>query len=196
MIQVIYAGLAILLGGGLVLFGIGNGSISGGLVDALKGNGGGGGFEKQISRAEQRVTTNPEDRSALLTLARLHFQAANSGTNVDQNTGVYSRDGVTELEQAVSAWEKYLEDEARDAEHGNGPAGRAGYMRSSRTTRPPPRPSESSRSIGPAWGALTQLATYLYYAGKFGQGDQVAARALARRRPAAQGGPGRLNLAK
>ena len=125
MIQVIYAGLAILMGGGLVLFGIGNGSISGGLVDALKGNGGGGGFEKQISRAEQRVTTNPEDRSALLTLARLHFQAANSGTNVDQNTGVYSRTESRSWSRPFRPG-RSTSRPTRDAEHGNGPAGRAG----------------------------------------------------------------------
>ena len=49
----------------------------------------------------------------------------------------------------------------------------------------------------PSRGALTQLATYLYYAGKFGQGDQVAARALARTPSGQRKAPQkRLNLAK
>src|SRR6188472_169767 len=40
-VQVIYLGLAILMGGGLVLFGIG-GATSGGLFDAINGNSGSG----------------------------------------------------------------------------------------------------------------------------------------------------------
>ena len=39
-VQVTYLMLALLMGGGLVLFGIG-GSVSGGLIDAFKGTGGG-----------------------------------------------------------------------------------------------------------------------------------------------------------
>ena len=40
LVQVVYVGLAILFGGGLVLFGVG-GNVSGGLIDAFSGGGGG-----------------------------------------------------------------------------------------------------------------------------------------------------------
>ena len=50
VIQVIYLSLAILMGGGLVLFGIG-GNVSGGLFDAIGGsNGGGGSTDKTLVR--------------------------------------------------------------------------------------------------------------------------------------------------
>src|SRR5438552_7967313 len=90
-VQVIYVTLAVLMGGGLIFFGIG-GSVSGGLFDAigLTGGGGGGGgggndiLTKQERTAERRVRVNPADKTAWATLARLHYQQAGQGDNYDQ----------------------------------------------------------------------------------------------------------------
>src|SRR5438445_11265205 len=87
-VQVIYITLAVLMGGGLIFFGIG-GSVSGGLFDAigLTGNnsgGGGGGNDilaKQERTAERRVRVNPNDSVAWATLARLRYQQAGQGAN-------------------------------------------------------------------------------------------------------------------
>ena len=65
-IQTIYVTLAILMGGGLVFFGIG-GSTSGGLFDAFKGGGSGGSndtFSRQATQAEKTVKVNPSDTAA------------------------------------------------------------------------------------------------------------------------------------
>ena len=70
--------LAILMGGGLVFFGIG-GNTSGGLFDAFKSGGGGGGsdvFSKQATQAEKTLKLNPNDASAWAVLARARFQPA------------------------------------------------------------------------------------------------------------------------
>src|SRR3954452_19866552 len=109
----IYATLAVLMGSGLVLFGIG-GATSGGLLDVFTGGGGGGGgggndiLAKQEKTAQQRANANPSDATAWATLARLHYQQAGQGGNYDQSRGVFNSGGRRELGQAAAAWERYL----------------------------------------------------------------------------------------
>src|SRR5258708_5078049 len=85
-IRVIYVFLALLMGGGLVFFGIG-GSVSGGLLDAFKNGGGGSGsgttFTKRVQTLEKRTTANPSDASAWAELAKLRYQEAGTGANYD-----------------------------------------------------------------------------------------------------------------
>jgi tetratricopeptide (TPR) repeat protein len=110
-IQVIYLSLAILMGGGLVLFGIG-GNTSGGLVDAIQGNSGGTdadeAFNKRVETLEKRTRTNPQDARAWAQLASLRFQAATTGENYDNNTQSYTTKGKAELRRATAAWQRHL----------------------------------------------------------------------------------------
>jgi hypothetical protein len=110
-VQVIYVTLAILLGGGLVLFGIG-GNTNGGLIDAITGNGGGGGStdsaaQKQVDSATKATQLQPQNADAWLRLARARYQLANV-KGYDRDTGGYTADGKAELRQADTAWTKYL----------------------------------------------------------------------------------------
>jgi hypothetical protein len=110
-VQVIYLSLAILMGGGLVLFGIG-GATSGGLIDAIQGNSsstsGTDVFQKRVDALQKRTQANPSDASAWAQLAGLRFQLAGSGANYDQTTGVYSDKGKVVLRQAAAAWQRHL----------------------------------------------------------------------------------------
>jgi hypothetical protein len=108
-IQAIYVTLAILMGGGLVLFGIG-GNTSGGLFDAFKGGGGGGSdtFSKQITQAEKTLKANPNDAAAWVILARARFQQAGQGDSYDQQTSQFTDKGKSRLQQSATAWEHYL----------------------------------------------------------------------------------------
>jgi tetratricopeptide (TPR) repeat protein len=111
-VQIVYITLAILMGGGLVLFGIG-GAVSGGLVDAITQNGGttDTGVERyqQRERAAVRETqAKPNDPAAWAALARARFQLASAGENLDRNTGEFSADGRRLLRSAADAWEKHL----------------------------------------------------------------------------------------
>ena len=109
-IQSIYVMLAILMGGGLVFFGIG-GNTSGGLFDAFKSGGGGGGsdvFSKQATQAEKTLKLNPNDASAWAVLARARFQQAGQGDNYNQQSSQFTDKGKTKLEQSSAAWEHYL----------------------------------------------------------------------------------------
>ena len=88
-IQVIYLGLALLMGGGLIFFGIG-GNTSGGLFDAFSGSSGSQSasevFQGRLDRLQRRTRTNPQDAQAWATLAGQRVQIATTGENNDQTT--------------------------------------------------------------------------------------------------------------
>jgi hypothetical protein len=113
-VQAIYLTLAILMGGGLVFFGIG-GEVSGGLLDGLglTGQGGGGSsaseqLEKQQKAALRRTQANPRDAAAWATVTRIRYQQAGQGDNYDQETGAFTAAGRRELAQAAESWTRYL----------------------------------------------------------------------------------------
>jgi hypothetical protein len=110
-IQVIYASLALLMGGGLIFFGIG-GNTSGGLFDAFNGNNGSistdKAFQKRVDRLDQRIKANPKDAAAWADMAALRFQAATTGDGYDQQNQVYTDKGKQELRLAQAAWDRYM----------------------------------------------------------------------------------------
>ena len=110
-VQAIYLTLAILMGGGLVLFGIG-GNTNGGLFDAINGNGGSSSANdivaKRVSSLEKRTKANPSDEGAWRQLAVVRFQSATTGENFDQATGQFTDKGKQQLRQASGAWQRYL----------------------------------------------------------------------------------------
>jgi hypothetical protein len=108
-VQAIYLVLAVLMGGGLVLFGIG-GNTSGGLVDALTGGSSApdtGVFGERSKAAEQRVKTNRQDAAAWAALARAKYQEASAGGGIDAS-GQFTADGKVQLRGADRAWQQYL----------------------------------------------------------------------------------------
>jgi tetratricopeptide (TPR) repeat protein len=109
-VQAIYLMLAVLMGGGLVFFGIGGGT-NGGLFDALGGNGNSTSandiFKKRLDALVVRTQKNPQDAQAWSQLASLRFQTA-TAEDYDSNTGQYTDKGRTELQQASDAWQRYL----------------------------------------------------------------------------------------
>jgi len=110
-VQAIYLSLAILMGGGLVLFGIG-GATSGGLIDAIQGKssnaGGTDAFQKRVDALQKQAQTNPTNARVWAQLAALHFQLAGSGANYDQATQQYTAKGKAELRQASNAWQRHV----------------------------------------------------------------------------------------
>jgi hypothetical protein len=111
-VQVIYLTLALLMGGGLVLFGIGGGT-NGGLFDAIGGSGGNSTnvdavFQKRLDTYEARLKVNPQDPAALIGLTKLHFSNASTGENYNQTQQAYTAKGLAELRAASAAWQRYL----------------------------------------------------------------------------------------
>ena len=180
-VQIVYITLAVIMGAGLVLFGIG-GAVSGGLIDAITQGGGGsttnaGTYQKRETQAVAATRAHPKDPAAWASLARARFQLANAGSNFNQSTGVYSAQGKRILAQAGDAWQQHLKLAGKNPD-----AGVAGIM------------VQAYSSIGNAAGAvdaqdvITQvrprgttfatLAILAYEAGQTRKGDLARAKAL------------------
>src|SRR3982750_84414 len=96
-IKVIYVALALLMGGGLVLFGIG-GNTSGGLVDAITNSDGGtdsgsGRYEKRARGAQAAIARNPKDMGAYERLIVARNQLANLDGQYTPETDQYNDAG-------------------------------------------------------------------------------------------------------
>lgn len=113
VVQATYLILAVLMGGGLVLFGIG-GDVSGGLFDAFSDRSGGSGnsiVEDRIDRNEEKLETNPKNEAALKEIARDWYSLATQ--EADPTTGQFTDEGQERLAEADEAWQRYLDVEQK-----------------------------------------------------------------------------------
>src|SRR3954447_25353491 len=182
-IQVIYLFLAVLMGGGLVFFGIG-GNTSGGLFDAFKSGGGGGNgnsvLEKNVERAQKRVTAHPRDAAAWAALTRAQYQVAGLGDNYDQNTGAFTAKGKKALLTVERSWDRYLAL--------NPPKPNADLASLMVQALGPPGLNHADKAVAaqeivvdarPAsTGLYTQLAALAYEAGQTRKGDLASQKAI------------------
>jgi len=107
-VQVVYLTLAILMGAGLVVFGIGS-DVQGGLGDLFGGGGGSNKadetVQKKIDEAEKTLQRDPRNAPALAQVVRGHYQLATA--KADPNTSHFTEDAKPELQETVEAWERY-----------------------------------------------------------------------------------------
>jgi hypothetical protein len=111
-VQVIYLGLALLMMGGLVLFGVGAGNGIGGLLNAFT-NGSSNSGQSQAVNAQTKaalraVHNNPNSTAAWGSLVQARWTAAGQGSNFDSTTSSYTASGKQELAKALVAWNHYL----------------------------------------------------------------------------------------
>lgn len=109
-VQATYLGLALLMGGGLVLFGVGTGGGGGGLLNAF---GGGSSNQKAVVSQQEKnalraTQLNPSDASAWGQLVQARWTSAGQGSNVDTATGAFTAAGRRQLTALTQAWEKYI----------------------------------------------------------------------------------------
>jgi len=109
-VQAIYLSLAILMGGGLVLFGIGSDQ-QGGIVDAVVGDGSQGGtatetLDKRIKSELAKTRARPTSPGPWAELARLRYQRASLDGIRDD--GTYTPKAKEKLALAADAWEEHL----------------------------------------------------------------------------------------
>jgi hypothetical protein len=106
-VQVVYLTLAILMGAGLVLFGIGS-SVSGGLGDLFTGGSGQNEadktIQKKIDAAEKTLETQPKNVPALAQLVRGHYQLATAKADAQSE---FTEKAKPELQKTVDSWERY-----------------------------------------------------------------------------------------
>ncbi len=109
-IKAIYLGLAVLLGGGLVLFGVGS-NVSGGLADYFTSGGSGTGtkeYQKKVIVAEAAVNKSPKNAAAHEQLIRVRYQLAGAGDNFSEKTQDFTASGKKILEQLGKDWNAYV----------------------------------------------------------------------------------------
>ena len=111
-VQAVYLFLAILIGGGLVLFGVGAGNGLGGLLNGLTGNGSNSGQQSAVSQAEKNAIkatqVNPNSASAWANLVEARWSTArSSNAYVDPNTGQFTAAGKKELATLGQDYQRY-----------------------------------------------------------------------------------------
>ena len=185
VIKVVYVFLALLIGGGLIFFGVGTGNNSGGLLSNVGGGGGTANGEaaytSALKSAEKKAKAAPNDPASWAAVGRASFNLAQLPANYVTNQG-YTASGHAVLANLKQAWTKYLAlspakpdvtfaDEVVAAF--GSPPGIADY-----------KTAESAQEVV-ASTASTQysqyeyLAYYAYLANEPAQGDLAAARAIA-----------------
>jgi hypothetical protein len=181
-VQVTYIMLAVLMGGGLVLFGIG-GSVSGGLVDAITGSSGGstgnGAYEKRVSQTLAQTRTHPKDAAAWADLARARFQLASTTDNLDQANGTWTASGKKVLAGAAAAWQQHLKLAGNKPD--DGVAGLMVQAYSSAGLNQPQNAVAAQEVITaarPTSATFANLAVLAYQAGNTRTGDLASKKAL------------------
>jgi hypothetical protein len=111
-VQAVYLGLAIVLGGGLILFGVGAGNGTGGILNAFTGNGSGGAQSQAVSAQEKAALKatkqNPNNANGWSQLVSARWTSATAdNANYDSSTGQFTAAGKKELASLILAWNRY-----------------------------------------------------------------------------------------
>ena len=183
VVQVVYLGLALLLGGGLVLFGIG-GDVQGGLLDAFRENQGSANeaVEERVEDAQKAVDARPRDPRAWAVLAEAEYQLAGVSKGFDENTGVFSGEAREKLVEAERAWDRHVELAGQGKANPNTAAIMRNVFSQGGLNKPEKAVAAQELVIDanqdPGFGDYAQLAVLAYTAGQTRKGDLARDRAL------------------
>jgi hypothetical protein len=110
-VQVVYIGLAVLIGSGLILFGVGTGGSGGGLFGAFTGSGtshsSNAAITTQTKQAIAATKKSPNSPAAWSSLVDARLSAANS-VGYDTTTSTYTTAGQQQLSLLTTAYQRYL----------------------------------------------------------------------------------------
>src|SRR4051794_34706880 len=184
-VKVVYLGLALLMFVGFVGFSIGSSGLSGGIVDAITGNGNSGGGDNaavdrlttQVQAADAKAKAAPTDPAAWSVLALARVRLAQVGDNLDTATGAYTAAGRRQLAAAGTAWDKYValkpanpdERLARQMANAFLSVGNADKAVGAQ---------EMVTEVDPTQQTFSNLAIFAYQAGQTRKGDLAAGRAV------------------
>jgi len=161
LIQAIYLSLALLMGGGLVLFGVGS-DLSGGLFDAFRGGASSGNpAEQRIERNEERLQRDSRNPVVLGQLVRDYFQLASEKTPSNA-AGGFTAEARDDLRKAAGYWRRYLR-----AERGRVDPALANFAMQIFDPTGLNRPAEAKQAallLAEARGAAADYVRVAYYA--------------------------------
>ncbi len=183
-IKTVYLGLALLMFVGFVGFGIG-GSVSGGISDAITGNGTQGGgdnaaverLEGQVQRAAAKTKATPTDASAWAALAQARVRLAAVGDNFDPKASDYTAEGRRQLAAAGTAWDKYIALDPPKPDERLARQMSQAYI-SLNNLNKAVGVQEVVTQIEPTEQTFTNLALLSYQSGNLRKGDLAAAKAV------------------
>lgn len=184
-VQGIYLGLALLMGIGLVGFGIGGGFGGTGIFNALTNQGGSSSasFSADIAKDRKAIAVNPQNVSAYGALVADLYRQAGSGNNYNQTLGEFTTAAHSTLQQVSTAWQQYL---AVNPNHPD-PA-LAAYMvqvygPNNNALNQPSKALQAEQIVvnnktSPGFADYEALALFAFAAHNTRQGDLAAARAI------------------
>lgn len=192
LIQVIYALLALLMGGGLVLLGIG-GEVSGGLLDAFTNRQSAqtGDMVKEAERLQERADEAPRNEQVLTRLIRARYTAGNALYEVDENgQPVMTPEAREQFELAADTWRQYLELDPQpvDVNVAQLVANALFNLAQAATDGNSARLNSAAAADAQAYfaearpnvGSLSMLAIYSYFGNDFERGDAAVKQLLER----------------
>src|SRR3954452_1737102 len=184
-VKVVYLGLALLIFVGFVGFSIGSSGLSGGIVDAITGNGSFGGgddavvkrLSNEVRSADAKAKASPSDPAAWSALALARVRLAQVGDNLNPATGDYTPEGRRQLAAAGTAFDKYAalnpptpdERLARQMANAFLSVGNAAKAVTAQ---------EMVTEIDPTQQTYSNLAIFAYQANQTRKGDLAAAKAV------------------
>ena len=182
-VQVIYASLAILLGGGLVLFGIG-GDVNGGLIDGITGGGSGSNnkqIEDETKDARKAVKKTPQDARAWAVLMEREYRLAGVTDGFNAEAGTFKGKARGRLVAAEKAWDRHIQ-LAGDKPNKNA-AGIARQMFAKEVLNKPDKAVRAQEILieqnpQAGFGDYASLAILAYEAGQSRKGDLAKEKAV------------------
>lgn len=121
-VKVIYLGLAILMAGGLVLFGVGS-NLSGGLADVFGNGSADSTAQSQVNKYAKQVDADPANVTALQNLIAARYSLSRTSDNFNSTKGTFSKKGTEQMDLAKKNWAAYMK-----AKHNNPSLPTAEYM--------------------------------------------------------------------
>lgn len=202
-IQVIFGGLALIFAVSFVFFGIGS-EVGGGFADVIGQGGGNAGQDDAIEDAEETLETNPNDTAALAELVQLRFQSGTSKIEIDEETGQQriTSEAEKDLLASADAWDRYLKLTGQQADPSTallavqsfatlaqgklteaaGETGQEALTDADASLTNWQGAADAQRVVANQRGdaeSLSTLASLLFSAGEFEQGEKAAQRAVA-----------------
>ena len=184
-VQVIYVCLALLLGGGLVFFGIG-GDVQGGLFDAFSENRGSGAeqIEDDAKDARENAQKTPAEARVWAVLAEKEFQLAGVSDGFNEEAGTFEGESRERLVEAERAWDRHLK--LAEEQNAKPNITAAGVMRLAFSPTALNKPDKTVRieeilletKPKPGSGDYASLAQAAFLAGQTRKGDLAMKKAL------------------
>lgn len=190
VIRVVYAVLALLMGGSLFLV-IGPVNIGELIGNSTSGSSAADVIDKQVERVERRVAKDPQNAQLLLTLTRAQIAAGNAKVEVVSETEAptVTPEAREDFEAASETWSRYLKQAGGEP---NAPAAQLLAATLFRLAESSESLLQSTESIGkatkaqmiaaeedPNLNSLSTLAIYQYYNGEFAEAEKTTKKAVA-----------------